>query len=591
MRRALVLVPAVLAVTVAVALPASADTAGSATPSAGKTDGTSTFTLTGVAARSGESVVLKLAGHPDVTTTVTNPGAGPLCAVQLSDSDCGSSITVAAATKDAFPGVYDIVRTQTAAVSGATTTLTSAAAFAVRSQPVLASVSPGSRAQGSASLVTITGNGFGPSPTVSFGDGIAVGDVAYVDADHLTATVTVPTSAPTGARALTVTSADGLAATKSGALTVTAAPVIDPVTSAPKVLRGAAATKLTLTGSALTTGGDFQLSAPGLVFSNVSSNGSTLTVDVAAADSAPYGDRTLFLTNADGGKAQALKAVRVIGPPAAPASVAAVALDRAAVVGWTAPADHGSSPITSWTVTPSGGLPPVTVAGSATRAVVSGLTNGVGYTLSVAAANDDGGAGPARSTTSVTPKYFVNLTAVSNRPTAVSGQSAVVYGYLTRKDGSALPGRVVSLRVSPGSTRTLTTDASGRWSTTVPLTYTTSFVASFAGSPDTAALTAPTLTVPVGTRITVTSPASGAVVGSSFTVRGAVSPNKAGRTLGVYRVVNGSASLVARATVAGNGTYAAVVRLPVGNHLLKVVLGPTPGNATGTSPQFVVKRR
>jgi len=590
MRRALVVVPAVLALSLTAVGPAAADSAaGTPTPSSGKSDGTSTFTLTGVPATSGESVVLKLAGHPDLTTTVSNPGAGPLCSVGLSDSDCGSSITVTAATKDAFPGMYDIVRTQTASVSGTTTTLTSPAAFQVRSQPGLTAVAPSSRAQGSSSLVTITGSGFGPAPTVSFGDGITVSDVAYVDAHTLTATVAVPLAAATGARSLTVTSADGLAATKSSALTVSPAPSLDAVSSEPTVLRGGPSAHLTLTGSALTTGGDFQLTAPGLTFSNVSSNGSTLTVDVAAGATAPYGDRTLFLTNSDGGHAQALNAVRVIGPPAAPAAVAAIGLDRAAIVGWTVPADHGSSPITSWTVTPSGGLPPVTVAGSATRATVTGLTNGTSYTFDVAATNSDGGAGPAKTTTPVTPKYFVKLSLLSNRATAVSGQSAVIHGVLTRADGSPLPGRVVSLRA--GAVRTLTTDAYGRWSTTVPLTYTTTFVASFAGSADTAAVTAPALTVPVGTRITVTSPASGAVVGLPFAVRGSVSPNKAGKTLGVYKIVNGASSLVGRATIASNGTYAASVRLPVGNYLLKVVLGPTSGNATGTSAQFVVKRR
>ncbi|MCW2674561.1 MAG: twitchin, partial [Frankiales bacterium] len=544
-----------------------------------------------------ESVTLQLAGHPDLVGTVTEPNAGPLCVKGLSDSGCGTSITVSVPLLNAYPGSYDVVRTQTPAGGGAPTTITKPAGYMVRSKPAITSLSPSTRGQDSSSLVTITGTGFGPGSTVSLGSDVVVSGVTYVNGTTITASVVVPPTAALGGRTLTVTSADNLSATKAAALTVTPSPTLTSLTPA-AVLRGTTQTGVTFNGSGLATGGDFAVTIQGVDVTNAvaASDGSKVTADVTVRTTATSGTRTVLLTNADGGRTRLVNGFKVIAPPGAPQAVAVVAGDTKALVGWTAPADPGSSPITSWVVTPSDpSIAPVTVAGNATMAGITGLTNGRSYTFDVVARNADAGAGPKKTTAVVTPKYAVNLSAASNRATAVSGQTAVVYGYLKRPSGAAIAGSTVTLRIVPQSgaatTRPLTTDANGRWSATVPLTYTTSFAGSYAGTADTAARTAPTVLVPVGTRITVTSPVSGTTVGSPFAVRGRVSPNKAGRSVGVYKVVNGSSTLVAKATITSSGTFGASVRLPIGNYLLKVVLGPVGGNSTGTSPQFVVKRR
>jgi hypothetical protein len=595
MRTTLVLATTVMAVSLVGAVPASAVDE-TISPSSGTNDGTKTFVISGPTAVADEAVTLRLAGHPDIAGTVSEPDAGPLCIKGLSDSGCGTSITVSVPLLNAYPGAYDVVRTQTPAGGGAPTTITKTAGYAVRSQPVISSINPSTRGQDSSSLITVTGTGFGPNPVVSFGSDIAVSGVTYVSATTLTVNIAVPADAVLGTRNLTVTSADHLSGTKSAALTITSKPTLTSVTPT-SIKRGQTLSGVVFTGSRFATGGDFAITISGVDVTNpvASSDGTTVTATLAARTTSPYGPRTVQITNADGGRARLLNGLSVVGAPGAPQTVSAVAGDARVVVSWTAPADPGSSPITKWVITPSdSSIAPVEVAGSATSATVTGLTNGTSYSFGVHAENADAGAGPTKTTGAVTPKYGVALTAFSNRAKAISGQSAVIYGYLRRTTGQALSGRTVTLRIGPAvgavTTRTLTTDVNGRWASSVVLTYNTSFLASFAGGQYVQAAHA-IVGVPVATKITVTSPVSGAVVGSPFTVRGSVSPNKAGKTLGVYKVVNGTSTLVARATISSTGTYAASVRLPIGNYLLKVVLGPVSGNATGTSPQFVVKRR
>ena len=594
MRTALVLTVSLLGVSLAAAPAFAVDE--TVSPSAGTNDKSQTFVLSGPTAVADEAVTLRLAGHPDIAGTVTNPGAGPLCIKGLSDSGCGTSITVSVPVTNAYPGAYDVVRTQTPAGGGSPTTITKAAGYTIRSQPTPSAVTPSTRGQDSSSLVTITGTGFGPSSVVSFGSDITVSGVTYISGTTLKANIAVPAGAVTGPRDLTVTSADHLSGKKTGALTINPSPTLTSVAPA-TIKRGETLSGVVFTGSHLATGGDFALTISGVSVANpvASSDGTKVTANLTALTTAPYGPRTVAYTNADGGRTKLLNGISVVGAPGAPQSVGAIPGDTKVWVGWTPPTDTGSSPISKWVVTPSdSAIAPVEVAGDARSVVISGLTNGTAYTFDVVAYNADAGAGPKKTTASVTPKYGVNISAASNRPTAISGQSAVIYGYLRRTTGAALAGAVVSLRISPAvgtaSTRTLTTDANGRWSTSLLLTYNTSFLASYAGTPTLQARHV-LISVHVSTRIRVTSPASGAVVGSLFYVRGSVSPNKAGRTIGVYKVVNGTSTLVGKAVISSTGTFSAPVRLPIGNYLLKAMLGPVSGNATGTSPQFIVKRR
>lgn len=73
--------------------------------------------------------------------------------------------------------------------------------------------------------------------------------------------------------------------------------------------------------------------------------------------------------------------------PTPPTNVAAVAGNASAMVSWTPPAFNGGTAISNYTVTATPGSQAVTVNGSATSAIVSGLTNNTSYTFAITATN------------------------------------------------------------------------------------------------------------------------------------------------------------------------------------------------------------
>ena len=116
-----------------------------------------------------------------------------------------------------------------------------------------------------------------------------------------------------------------------------------------------------------------------------------------------------------------------LSAPDAPTAPSATGSDRAATLSWTAPADHGGTSITGYTVTATDTTTnsvagTQTVDGYATSGTVSGLVNGRPYVLSVVATNAQGDS-PSASAAPVAPW------AAPGAPTSVrasSGNASVV---------------------------------------------------------------------------------------------------------------------------------------------------------------------
>lgn len=119
----------------------------------------------------------------------------------------------------------------------------------------------------------------------------------------------------------------------------------------------------------------------------------------------------VLATNAQGSSTFSLPsngvAPFVLTVPSAPTNVIAQAGDASASVVWTAPTSTGNTAITSYTVTAlAGGVPvgiTVTVSGTTTGVLVSGLTDGTTYTFTVHATNAIGNSPESLPSAPVTP--------------------------------------------------------------------------------------------------------------------------------------------------------------------------------------------
>ena len=129
-------------------------------------------------------------------------------------------------------------------------------------------------------------------------------------------------------------------------------------------------------------------------------------------------------------------AVTPASVPGAPTNVSAVAGNASATVSWSAPASDGGSAINGYTVTSNPGSLSCGTTGTPS-CVVSGLTNGVGYTFTVTATNTFGSGPPSVPSTSVTPATIPGAPA-SVSATAGNASATVDWSAPTSDGGSAI---------------------------------------------------------------------------------------------------------------------------------------------------------
>lgn len=105
--------------------------------------------------------------------------------------------------------------------------------------------------------------------------------------------------------------------------------------------------------------------------------------------------------------------VNPITVPSAPTGVSATAGDSQATLSWTAPASNGNATITSYGITAHVNGSPVSgisVSGTTTSTVYTGLTNGTTYTFTVHAVNSQGASPESAPSNPVTPTRTIGPT-------------------------------------------------------------------------------------------------------------------------------------------------------------------------------------
>lgn len=261
-----------------------------------------TVTVTGTNFQSGAVVAFAGSGITVNSTTFVS-------ATQLT-----VSVTVAA---DAALGSRDVIVTNP---DGGTRTAVNG--FTVTAAPAPTSASPAARPQGAANqAVTITGANFVTGATVAFaGPGVTVNSTTFVSATQLTVDVTVAAGAAPGPRDVHVTNPDAGVGVCAGCFTVAAAPTvtaIDPDFGLPNTAYSA----VTVTGANFVTGATVAFSGSGITVTSVSTTSSTqLTIDIAVAAGATLGNRTVSVTNPDGGRGACAACYTVTAGPTATAA-------------------------------------------------------------------------------------------------------------------------------------------------------------------------------------------------------------------------------------------------------------------------------
>jgi hypothetical protein len=150
--------------------------------------------------------------------------------------------------------------------------------------------------------VTIAGLNFQPGAQASFGEGVAVNNVEFINSTSLVATITVDSSATTGTRTVTVFNPDGGSGSLSNVFRIGRVPIITGVN--PNTLPAGNNQNIQIFGQNFSPGAFVTFSGSGVTVVtgsvSVSADGTTISLQVNISVGA-IGQRDVTVTNPDGG--------------------------------------------------------------------------------------------------------------------------------------------------------------------------------------------------------------------------------------------------------------------------------------------------
>jgi Invasin, domain 3/IPT/TIG domain len=232
------------------------------------------------------------------STKVTFPGNGvAVTSVALVDAE---HLTVGlSSASGAAVGPRDVLVTNADAGSGVCT-----GCISVTATPKVTGMNPSVLGPGAQRTVSLTGENFVSGAKVAFaGSGVAATQVTYVSANQLDVTVSVASSAPAGARTVTVTNPDGGKGSCATCFSVSAGPAL--VSASPNHLVRSSTQTVTVSGSGFQAGASMAVSNWVLVSNVTVVDSSTIQATVTVPATTALGSRTVTVTNPDGGRATA----------------------------------------------------------------------------------------------------------------------------------------------------------------------------------------------------------------------------------------------------------------------------------------------
>jgi hypothetical protein len=484
----------------------------------------------------------------------------------------------------------------------------------VNPTPTFDSTTPSAVAPGeNVPQMQIFGTGFQSSATValdpSSATGITFGTPTTISSTEIDVPVTVDPSTAGGVRTFDVTNPDtgAVAGTftvvtaPSAPQTVTASGGAHSITvqwAAPADNGGSAITSYTVT---LTKQGD-----PSTNASFTTADGTTHqhTFTTTNTPAAALANGTTYIaqvlaSNAAGNSPAAPAggvAATTATVPGAPTGLHVAAGDGRAYVRWSTPS-NGGSPITAYLVTATSGSHSVTTSTTTNITYVSGLTNGLTYSIHVVARNAVGD-GPASASGSVTPKFVTAISIATSKPSVSYGTKITVSGHLMRSNHTGVAGVYVLLYRIPdvGKTAhiaTLKTSSTGGWSYTYAPPINGRYYARYLGNTGNAASTSGQVRTNVAVVIRITSPVNNSRTSAStpLVIKGSVTPNKSGATVTLYYVDSkGAVHKLAATKLTSSSTYAFSIRLGRGTWHLRVVIGNTTNNLGARTPILTASR-